>query len=309
MTGTDVTDVTDADWSDPRFALPAIAPHTGPFPKRAFLEAWWSTRSREGDELLIVATGEALLPLFVNDGVVRFCGEADLTDYHSPLGSDSSDLIEAATRGRPGSTIDFDSLPIEAAIDLIGAMAGLGSTVDVERHATAAVIRLPPSADEWMTSLGKKARHEVRRKARRFTADLGEPDLARQVGDVALETFFSMHQAAAGEKGAFMTPAMETFFRELHATAGATIDILSVAGRPVAAAFGFECEGAYYLYNSAYDPTVGSASPGIVMLIHQIERQIERRATIFDFLKGDERYKYRLGAEARPLFRIRGSLP
>lgn len=302
--------MTHADWGDPRFTLPAVAAHTGPFPKRAFLETWWSTRSGPEDELLIVATESALLPLWVKGGVVRFCGDADLTDYHSPLGAGSAETIEKAAQGRRGYEVDFDSLPAEAATDLIGALAEFGAVVDVERHTTAAVLHLPDSTEEWMASLGKKERHEVRRKGRRFAEEVGEPDLERhEEGDLALDTFFSMHRGAAGVKGDFMTPGMETFFRELHGMADATIDILVAGGRPVAAAFGFECDDAYYLYNSAYDAGAGNASPGIVMLTLQIERQIERGATVFDFLKGDERYKYRLGATERPLFRIRGSLP
>jgi CelD/BcsL family acetyltransferase involved in cellulose biosynthesis len=40
-----------------------------------------------------------------------------------------------------------------------------------------------------------------------------------------------------------------------------------------------------------------------------IEDQIRRGAEVFDFLKGDEQYKFRLGAEKRPLFRLQGRLP
>jgi CelD/BcsL family acetyltransferase involved in cellulose biosynthesis len=37
-----------------------------------------------------------------------------------------------------------------------------------------------------------------------------------------------------------------------------------------------------------------------------LERAIADRKTVFDFLKGDEEYKFRLGATARPLFRVTG---
>ena len=45
-------------------------------------------------------------------------------------------------------------------------------------------------------------------------------------------------------------------------------------------------------------------SPGVVLLGRLIELTIERGQSLFDFLKGDEHYKYRLGAEARPLYEI-----
>ena len=40
------------------------------------------------------------------------------------------------------------------------------------------------------------------------------------------------------------------------------------------------------------------------MLSHLIESAINQGKPVFDFLKGDETYKFRLGAEERPLFRV-----
>ena len=294
-------------WDAPGFALAPAAPDTGPFPRRAFLEAWWETRSAPADELVIATAEDGLLPLRVGGGVVSFCGDADLTDYHSPLGSSAAPLGQAA-EALPGHRVVFDSLPAEAATDLIGGLAGLGGVVEVERHASSAVLRLPASTDEWMAGLRKKDRHEIRRKRRRFASDVGEPILERR-DEAGLEVFIAMHRSAAGEKGSFMTDDMERFFRTLHAVAGASVDLLVARDTPMAAAFGFECDGGYYLYNSAYDPAAGSVSPGIVMHMLQIERQIERGATVFDFLKGEERYKYELGAKQRPLLLVRSAFP
>ena len=51
---------------------------------------------------------------------------------------------------------------------------------------------------------------------------------------------------------------------------------------------------------------ISMASPGVVLFSSMIERQIERGVPVFDFLKGDEAYKYRHGAAPRPLFAIEG---
>ena len=74
--------------------------------------------------------------------------------------------------------------------------------------------------------------------------------------------------------------------------------------RPASAIFSFEDEQGFYLYNSAFEPELRTLSPGNVMLSHLIERAIERGLLIFDFLKGDETYKFRLGARERPLYRV-----
>ncbi|MBS1195573.1 MAG: family N-acetyltransferase, partial [Actinobacteria bacterium] len=87
----------------------------------------------------------------------------------------------------------------------------------------------------------------------------------------------------------------------------ASLDLLAGAdGAPVAAALGFQDEEAYYLYNSAYDPAAAGASPGVVLVDLLVERAAEDALGRFDFLKGDEAYKLRLGGRPRPLFVVEG---
>ena len=71
-----------------------------------------------------------------------------------------------------------------------------------------------------------------------------------------------------------------------------------------AAAFGFESNDAYYLYNSAYAPDAARLSPGIVLVAALVRSAVRSGRRRLDFLKGDERYKFDLGAEPRPLYRV-----
>ena len=52
--------------------------------------------------------------------------------------------------------------------------------------------------------------------------------------------------------------------------------------------------------------TSALASPGVVLVSMLIERAIEAEKRVFDFLKGDETYKFRLGAAPRPLYEVTG---
>lgn len=106
-----------------------------------------------------------------------------------------------------------------------------------------------------------------------------------------------------------MTETMQAFFLDLLVTADASIHSLVCDGVIRASAFGFETDAGYFYYNSAYDADAALASPGIVLLSSLVEQQIERGAEVFDFLKGDEPYKYRHGAVARPLYLFEGTLP
>jgi CelD/BcsL family acetyltransferase involved in cellulose biosynthesis len=101
-----------------------------------------------------------------------------------------------------------------------------------------------------------------------------------------------------------MTNEMEAFFAALHRDAGGVIDFLVAGGRHVAAAFGFEDEDTYYLYNSGFDTAHAGASPGIVLVELLMRQAVSSGRDRFDFLKGEETYKFRLGASARPLYRV-----
>lgn len=295
------------DWSVLDDAGAPLAPHVGPFPNRAFLEAWW--RHRGAGTPIIAGAGQSALSCVVRDGIVRMAGEGDLTDYHSPLGADPRPAVDSLLGRLPSNaTIHFDSLPGEAAAPLVEALVAAGSRVTATEHDATMILDLPDHVDAYLADLDGKQRHEIRRKSRRFGDLVGEGGLRRD--ESGFSTFVEMHRAAPRDKGAFMTTEMEGFFRDLLEVPGAALDLLiGTGGRPVAAAFGFEDEQAYYLYNLSFDPIAASASPGIVLCDTLIRSAIASGKRRFDFLKGDEGYKRRFGATPRPLFAIVGSLP
>ena len=279
-----------------------MAPQTSVFPTRGFLESWWNHFA--SGELRIVE-GEAALAALRRrpDGVVALVGDPDLTDYHSPLGEmAAATLADYMAQIATGTTYHFDSLPAEAADPLHASLRN----ATVERQEAAYRLALPGTVDEFWQGLTKKERHEMRRKRRRFTEALGEPQIVAGTPN-NFDLFAEMHRMAPGEKGQFMNEDREAFFRDLARLPESKLDFLSGSdGRIVAAAFGFEDDSGYYLYNSAYHPDWSAASPGIVALILLLERAIQQGLAVFDFLKGDETYKLRLGAVARPLFSVRG---
>jgi CelD/BcsL family acetyltransferase involved in cellulose biosynthesis len=293
-----------SDWGTGGFERPPIADAIGPFAGRAMQKTWWDIRG--AGELLFLEGPDALLPMTQSGNTINLLGEADLFDYHSPLGEGVGKLVATWAAGLPpGIELDFDSLPAEAADALMAGLTEAGLSPVAAVHQSAAVLDLPDDFATYLAALDKKQRHETRRKIRRFTEMLGAPRLLRDHGPDAVGRFAAMHRLAAGDKGSFMDQSMETLFSGLHHRAGAVVDFLHGDGEePVAAAFGFEDASAYYLYNSAYSPEASAASPGIVLVAELIRQATEVPHDRFDFLKGDEVYKYRLGAVARPLWRI-----
>jgi CelD/BcsL family acetyltransferase involved in cellulose biosynthesis len=105
-----------------------------------------------------------------------------------------------------------------------------------------------------------------------------------------------------------MTPEMEVFFRRM-ASAMAAQDLvrlffLRVNGKPAAAVLCFDAGSHLYMYNSGYDPAYSNLSVGIVSKALVLQWAIENGKTGLDFLRGDEPYKYDLGAKDQEIRRL-----
>jgi CelD/BcsL family acetyltransferase involved in cellulose biosynthesis len=106
-----------------------------------------------------------------------------------------------------------------------------------------------------------------------------------------------------------MGEAMQSFFRriadEFMPRGWLKLDLLEIGDRAVAATFGFEVDDTFYLYNSAYEPSAARLSPGLVLVSELVKSSIAKGLKTVDLLRGPERYKYQLGAQAVPLNNVR----
>ena len=298
------------NWATPAFEYAPAAAGTGPFASRGTLTAWWRHHAEAASSLWLVESDSALLSLVHSGDEIRFVGDPRVIDYHSPLGRGAAELIaEFCSAVETPTTLLLDSMPLEAANTVSDGLAAAGVEAEPVEHDSTAVLRLSSSFDDWLDNLTKRHRHEIRRKRRRFESSVGPPRIERRSGPGAASDFVEMHRKSTGVKGGFMTEAMSGFFLSLEADVGAVVDfVYGDATKPLAAAFGFEDDDAYYLYNSAYEPDAAELSPGIILASVLIEQTIARGASVVDFLKGDEPYKVHLGARSRPLYVVEAKI-
>lgn len=287
-------------------AAEAMAPATGPFPHLPFLTAWHEELG--GDYAVFTAEwphGGVMMMRSSASGI-ELLGEPDLTDYHSPLGQLSAADLLGWAKALPRDRMRLDSLPIEAAEPLETALKAAGRAPRVAVHEYALRVELPATRNDFDAMLSKRDRHELRRKRRRYEDLVGKVALRTEQGEGdAFSEFIRLHRLAAGPKGEFMSGPRERFFRRLAAQPGWRVDLLeTTSGAAAACLFGFSDGIGYYLYNSSFDPAFAPASPGLVVLTEMIDHVISQGHQIFDFLKGDEDYKTRLGAGRRPLYVI-----
>jgi len=166
--------------------------------------------------------------------------------------------------------------------------------------------------DDYFATLGKKERHEIRRKVRRAEA-AGEVRLDDSADPLAdLPAFIDLHQKRWGADGLFPDTDggqhSRTFFARLFELFGSDgplkLAFLTVDGRRVAAGVSFETPDALLYYNAGVDPEARELSPGVVMVERYVRRALERGIARMDFLRGDEPYKYEWGAVDHPIQRL-----
>ena len=164
-----------------------------------------------------------------------------------------------------------------------------GWTLNIEREDVCPVVTLPAGADidGFLATLGKKQRHEIRRKVRRAEA-VGEIRLEDSLDPLAdLEAFIELHQKRWGELGLFPdTPGGEqsrVFARRLFELYGADgplrLTFLSVGARTIAAGIHFETPDGYLYYNAGVDPDARDLSPGVLTIYAYVARALESRET------------------------------
>lgn len=266
---------------------------------------------------LVRAGSEAVCAVKV-DGhrILRFLTDAHVTDLASPIGSpdEAKALIDGFGELDGWDTADLDGFAGDRwALPLAEAARAAGHTVQVVQVDTTPQIHLPGTFDEYLASIESKQRHEIRRKGRKLERDLA-PWRSRlsdaSTIDQDLDIFIAQHRLADGDKGGFMTPEHEGLFRR---AAAATLDrgwlrlswLETEKGELLAGVWSYLVRNRWLVWNSCFDPAHRELSTGMVAMAEAIRMSCEEGAEVFDLLRGDEAYKYRLGAVDAPVNAIR----
>jgi CelD/BcsL family acetyltransferase involved in cellulose biosynthesis len=193
-----------------------------------------------------------------------------------------------------------------------------------ERFKTLApYIDLPVSWDEYLGSLGGGRRRTLGRMLRNLEKEHGVVEFRQGDADsleAGLNRFFELHQErwrAVGISGSFADPRVKEFYREV---AWKFLDrgwlyfsTMNVDGRLVSALYGCIFNRKMYFISSARDTRYSKYSVGQLHMMQVIKEAVSRNLTEFDFLQGDEPYKFYWTRAARSYMRVtiikRGFLP
>jgi CelD/BcsL family acetyltransferase involved in cellulose biosynthesis len=303
-------------WADPSHRLEWNSIFVLP----AWLKVWWQELGAEAELYLgAVRQGEKIIgvaPLLVREGKASLIGSADVCDYLDfivapGMDSDFFNALLDDLREKGINQLDLRPLRPDSTVltHLVPIAQNRKYDVLYQKEEISLELDLPATWEEYLATLNKKQRHEVRRKLRRLweagSVEHRCVEVGREVGDY-LDIFLKLFSLSRDEKASFMNPKMESFFRSM-AKAMAEIGLLRLGiiqldKVPVAMTMGFDYNDSHYLYNSAYDPQFNYLSVGLLCKVLCIKESIEKGRKKWDFLKGGEPYKYQLGGQEVPLY-------
>jgi CelD/BcsL family acetyltransferase involved in cellulose biosynthesis len=306
-----------------------------PFLRFEYLRDWWQTlgggewpqaelavvTAQEADRLvgvapLFQAINREGLPALLLLGSIEISDYLDLIVRPADLPRFVSGLLDFLASSLPFGWRALDWVNLPEASPTLPALeaesASRGWTFTCETYQPAPTIPLPADFDTYLAGIDKKQRHEIKRKMRR-AAEHAVPVRWYLVEDEStleaeMDGFFAlMTQDPAKEK--FLTEPMR---RQMLATARTALRggwlwlaFLEVGGKKAAGAFNFDYGNRLWGYNSGVDRDFNELSPGWVLLSHSLQWACEHGRSEFDFMRGNEEYKYRFGAKDRLVMRAK----
>lgn len=283
---------------------------------------WVITCRDDHDRLLGIA------PWFIETNpthgrVVRSIGCVEVTDYLDIIADSAHSetvLAEiaafAAQHSQQFDMIDLCNLPeySPALQQFPDHLRAQHFDVTIKQQEVCPIITLPSEWDAYLEGLDKKQRHELRRKIRRAEGADEKVTwyIVNQSHDLnqEIDRFLHLMASSQAEKATFLQDQQNlAFFKRIVPIAfergWLQMSFLTINDEAAAAYINFIYNGHVLVYNSGLLPDrYGHLSPGIVLLAYNIQYAIQHGQKVFDFLRGDENYKYRMGGQDTRVFML-----
>jgi len=294
---------------------------------------WWEHygAGRELRLLMIYSHGElkGILPLFLQKQlpgrntrigrVLGYCTAADL--YPDPLDivcadTDAEPCIKAVLTYLQRSNRDWDVLHLRYLTEDGHLLRSLGDAsgyrLRIEQVSAAPYIQISGSYDGYLGKLSANERSNIRRRRRKLLEGQGAEytDFRSDDAHQVLRTLFELHEKRAAEKGidsSFARADVLAFHRDLLSRLDR--DRLWLRGlrknnETIAVYYGYLAGHRVSYYQLGYDPRWADFSPGSVLLQETIREAFDGGLKEYNFLQGEEEFKYRWTQQVRPLYAV-----
>jgi CelD/BcsL family acetyltransferase involved in cellulose biosynthesis len=285
---------------------------------------WWRHEGK-GELKIFVVRDESnqlvgLLPLFEDNQLLRIVGALDLSDYLDVVvDPESQETVFQELTNYLKSQMNLSTVKLECLAQnsaTLSYFTQLGKNqleVEKTKQTLSPVITLPKTWDEYFNSLDP----DQQKKLSRLMRSISDEDeisyrLVEKSEDMtaAIESFITLHKASSSDKASFWTAERESFFKEIAKELSkenlVKIYFLDVNRDPAAAMFIFDFQNQFLVYNSGFNAyRYGHMGVSNALILHTIRQAIELGKNRYDFMRGDEPYKYQFGAQAEAVFDLK----
>jgi hypothetical protein len=228
------------------------------------------------------------LCLINDDRVTDFSGEILVPDY-------SKRIMERLANFIIKEDLNIDLYPLIEESEMVRFLPDMLKVKTLEKIEPFPVLRLPSSWSEYLAGLSAKKRHELRRKLNK----IGGADI-KELKASKIEKLFELMEYSKSKKE-FLNGDIKDFFKAL-ASYLEGIGALRLKGvylkeKILGVIFAFQKDNMIYAFNTGYNPKFYKLSPGFVSFAMDIRSAIDEGFTYYNFLRGEERFKFDLGSE------------
>ncbi len=174
---------------------------------------------------------------------------------------------------------------------------------------------LPTTFQDFLGARGQNVRYNFRRRLKALHREGRVAFITLRHADDILRAWpellrlHGMRFSSQAKASSFLHPDVQRFhqdtLRRMGPEDGPRLYLLEVDGRAIAALYGFSLGARFLYFQSGMDPHWARWSIGLIMMGCAIEQAIKDGHREFDFLRGNEAYKYQWASDARTTHTLR----
>jgi CelD/BcsL family acetyltransferase involved in cellulose biosynthesis len=294
-----------------------------PFATWEWADGWLQVIGRDSHVLIAIARRDGravgILPLARHGSAwlpaLSILGVDQLYPDHIALlaaGEVSKDMVAVLLRAALAAAgslarIDLPMVAADSGMNRACAEAGLPSRV--RAAGIAPYLPIGGSWEKFLAGLSSNERYKIRNRTKKRFAVPGVRFGAVAESEIpaVLARLRVLHASRASQKGiesSFDRDDVQQFHARLVTALPAdslTFRCLWSGDEIFAVFYGFTLQGRLFYFQLGYDPAWSDRSPGIVLLSEVIREAHERGCTEFNFLQGDESFKWTWTKQSRTL--------
>ncbi len=246
-----------------------------------------------------------IIPGAVENKTLRLLGDERVTDLSDMICIPGYEevMLDILADYLVKNDLRVDLYPLEENSVLVNGLTRRMPELIIAKKDPCPVLSLSSTWEEYLSRLNSKWRHELRRKLRKVNGAVLQSVKPQDIGML----FGLMAESDMG-KAEFLNEETRNFIADIvHAFSEKgwlRMRAAHAKGKLLGILLAFGFRGRTYLFNMGFDPLLRDLSPGIVTLGLDIRKAIEEKYEVYDFLRGDEDYKYRFGANERYTVRV-----